>query len=385
MHRFLTHNREELIARCKARVAARPSRAASTEQLANGVPMFLEQLTRTLRAEERGDVGEGLRISGSASGDSAALSEIGVTAAAHGKALLELGFSVDQVVHDYGDLCQSISDLAVERDAPFSVKQFRTLNRCLDNAIADAVSEFSLRHDASVTLRQSAGENERLGALVHELRNSLQTATLAFTALESGQLAIGGSTGGVLKRSLAAMAALLDRSLVEVRDAAATQAQSEVFSLAALVADARAAASLEAEKRGCSFFVSPIDSRLGTCGNRDRLLAALVNLLQNAFKFTHLHSEVALHAYVAGDRVLIDVSDHCGGLAPGSIDQMFRPFAQGNDDKSGLGLGLSISRQSVEASGGTLTVRDVPGTGCVFTMNLPCRAQDELQKPLRHS
>ncbi len=40
---------------------------------------------------------------------------------------MELGFSVDQVVHDYGDLCQAITDLAVERDAPFSVDQFRTL------------------------------------------------------------------------------------------------------------------------------------------------------------------------------------------------------------------------------------------------------------------
>lgn len=182
-----------------------------------------------------------------------------------------------------------------------------------------------------------------------------------------------------MKRSLAALSTLLDRSLGDVREVAATQSHSEVFSLAGLVADARAAASLEAQQKRCSFFVSPIESRAGTCGNRELLLAALVNLLQNAFKFTRLHSEVALRAYVANDRVLIDVSDNCGGLAPGSLDQMFRPFAQGNDDKSGLGLGLSISRQSVEASGGSLTVRDIPGTGCVFTMNLPCRPLDELQ------
>jgi signal transduction histidine kinase len=374
MYQFLTNNSQELIERCKARVAARPSRAATTEQLANGVPIFLDQLTRTLEAEKDGDVGEGVRISGPAGGDATMLSEIGASAAAHGKELLELGFSVDQVVHDYGDLCQSITDLAVERDAPFSVDHFRTLNRCLDNAIADAVTGFSLRRDSLNTLRQSAGETERLGSLVHELRNSLQTAALAFAALESGQLAISGSTGGVLKRSLVALSTLLDRSLDEVRDTAATNAQTEVFSLAAFVADARSAASLHAHTKGCSFLVSPIDSRLGTCGNRTLLLAALVNLLQNAFKFTHLHSEVAMNACVAMNRVLIDVSDNCGGLAPGSLEQMFRPFTQGNDDKSSLGLGLSISRRSVEASGGTLSVRDIPGKGCVFTMNLPCRA-----------
>ena len=59
------------------------------------------------------------------------LSEIGVPAARHGKELLALGFTVDEVVHDYGDLRQAITGLALERDAPFLVDEFRTLNRCL--------------------------------------------------------------------------------------------------------------------------------------------------------------------------------------------------------------------------------------------------------------
>ena len=51
MHAFLTHNRDELIERCKAKVAKRPRRSATAAQLSNGVPMFLDQLTRTLAAE----------------------------------------------------------------------------------------------------------------------------------------------------------------------------------------------------------------------------------------------------------------------------------------------------------------------------------------------
>jgi signal transduction histidine kinase len=47
------------------------------------------------------------------------------------------------------------------------------------------------------------------------------------------------------------------------------------------------------------------------------------------------------------------------------------PFTQRSDDRSGVGLGLSISRRAVHAIGGTLAVRDVPGTGCIFTINLP--------------
>jgi len=54
------------------------------------------------------------------------LSEVGELAALHGRDLLNLGYTVDQVVHDYGDLCQAITDLAFERDAPFEIDEFRT-------------------------------------------------------------------------------------------------------------------------------------------------------------------------------------------------------------------------------------------------------------------
>lgn len=98
-----------------------------------------------------------------------------------------------------------------------------------------------------------------------------------------------------------------------------------------------------------------------------------MNLLHNAFKFTHVGSKVTLRAHEIGDRVLIDVMDHCGGLPPGAAGKIFSPFAQLAKSTTGLGLGLglSIARLSVEADGGMLSVRDVPGTGCVFTINLP--------------
>jgi signal transduction histidine kinase len=366
VHTFLANNRAELIARCRAKVARRPQHAAREQQLAGGIPLFLSQLTRTLRAEEEGELGESMRISGASGGDSTALSEMGVSAVAHGKELLDLGYTVDQVVHDYGDLCQAITDLAFERDAPFTVDEFRTLNRCLDNAIADAVTEFSIQRD-------EADVNERLGVLAHELRNHVQTATMAFAALESGKIAIGGSTGGVLKRSLASLSTLLTVALAEVRVAAGLQSDA-VFSLAAFVAEAAQVASLDAAQRGCVFWPPVVDPMLRIAGNRELLLAALVNLLQNGFKFTHPHSEVTLNAYGVGNRVLIEVHDHCGGLSPGAADEMFKPFTRRSDDKSGLGLGLSIARQSVAASGGRLSVHDLPGTGCVFTISLPRHA-----------
>jgi len=369
MHNFLMRNRDELIARCKAKVAQRPKRAATSAQLANGVPLFLDQLTRTLAAEDSDEHEESMRISGPSGGDSLALSEMGLSATAHGKELLKLGYSVDQVVHDYGDLCQAITDLAFERDAPFAVREFRTLNRCLDNAIADAVTEFSFQRDTQMALQQNLDASARLGFLVHELRNALSTATLAVRALELGNMTLGGATGAVLKRSLSSLGNLITRSLGEVRGSLPVQRQ--VFSVAAFVADAESAAQLDAATAGCPMVVPPVDPLLAVDADRDLLASAVANLLQNAFKFTRSHTEVTLHAYGLDDQVFIEVKDHCGGLLPGTADSIFVPFAQRARDRSGLGLGLSIARQSVEADFGTLTVKDVPGNGCIFTICLP--------------
>ena len=371
MHNFIQNNREELIARCKAKVAQRPQRAATEEQLKNGVPLFLEQLRRTLVAEENEDAGKSHRISGSSGGLQTEVSEMGVSATAHGKQLLELGFTVNQVVRDYGDLCQAITELAVERDAPFDVDEFRTLNRCLDNAIADAVTEFSAQRDVNVARQQAAEANERLGFLVHELRNAVGTATLAASALELGSLPMSGATGSVLKRSLAVLKMLTDRSLAEVRLQNAAPIEREHISVASLLSEAAGDAELETGKQNCTLLTPPVDPLLHVQGNRHLLRTALDNLLQNAFKFSHPNTEITLTAQASGDFVEIKVADHCGGLPPGRAERMFSPFSQRSGDRTGLGLGLSIARQGVEADGGVLSVRDVPGTGCVFTMSLP--------------
>jgi signal transduction histidine kinase len=374
MHNFLTNNRDELILRCRDKVAMRPQRQATADQLRNGVPMFLDQLIRTLRTEQTQTPQNSRKISGPEGGIGPTLSEVGVTATTHGRELLTLGFSVDEVVHDYGDLCQSITDLAFERDAPFAVDEFRTLNRCLDNAIADAVTEFTYQRDFAVADKQASETNQRLGFLAHELRNALGNATMAYTAMKTGNMVVGGATGAVLERSLVTLRRLIDRSLAEVRITAGDSALYEMFSLANFITEVKNTAMLEAHARGCVLTVTLVDPLLAIDADRDLIAAALGNLLQNAFKYTHQHTEVTLSAYASADRIQIDVSDHCGGLAAGDAEAMFSPFEQRGKDKSGLGLGLSIAKKSVEANGGTLTVRDDPGTGCVFTISLPRHA-----------
>jgi len=205
---------------------------------------------------------------------------------------------------------------------------------------------------------------------VHELRNYLQTATMAFTALESGKLAVSGSTSGLIKRCLASMSALLTQSIASVR-LSAIHLANEKFAVADLLEDAKLTASHYAGTKGCTLSVPVVDPQLFVQGNRALLTAALVNLLQNAFKFTQPFTEITLNAYSREDRILIDVKDHCGGLPFGAAESLFRPFKQVGADRSGLGLGLSIARRSVQADGGSLSVKDMPGIGCVFTVALP--------------
>src|ERR1700694_3843278 len=121
LYEFITLNREEIIRRCRAKVAARPIPAPTEAEIDHGVPLFLDQLVGVLR----------LGLSSSP--------EMVSSAVLHGSDLLRQGFTVSQVVHDYGDVCQSITELAVETSAPISVDDFRMLNACLDNAIAGAV------------------------------------------------------------------------------------------------------------------------------------------------------------------------------------------------------------------------------------------------------
>jgi len=130
-------------------------------------------------------------------------------------------------------------------------------------------------------------------------------------------------------------------------------------------------ATLDANARKITFKVAPIDRDLTVDADRQMLGSAVSNLLQNAFKFSRRNGTVSLTARAADDRVLIEVEDECGGLPPGNAEELLRPFEQRSSDRTGLGLGLSISHRAVQANDGTLNVRNLGGTGCIFTIDLP--------------
>ncbi len=348
LHEFLSTHRAAILERTRAKVAARPIPRPTVEELEDGIPLFLDQLIEILR---------------SSSDESGGIAE---SAGRHGRILLKRGFTVAQVVHDYGGVCQAVTELADETDAMITPDEFRVFNRCLDDAIAQAVTEYTHQREASL----NAEGREHMGELAHELRNAVGAATVSFEVLRMGKVGLEGSTAGVLGRSLRRLSWLVDCSLAQVRLESGARSPERV-SMRGLLEEIAVGASMEANSRSLTFRVEAGKPGVDVQVDRAMLTASIANLLQNAFKFTRPGSQVSLGTSSTAQRVLVDVKDECGGLPPGKAAELFRPFEQRGADRTGLGLGLSIARKSVEANGGVVSVQDVPGSGCVFTIDLP--------------
>jgi signal transduction histidine kinase len=354
---FISEHRQELIERARAKVALRAAPRATIDELSQGVPLFLTQLGHILEHVDPRGATDG--------------SAMGRSASQHGGDLLDHGFTIDQVVHDYGDVCQAITELALDLNEPIGTEDFHTLNRCLDNAIASAVTEYSRQRDVD----SSGEEMKRRGFFAHELRNHLHTAVLAFQAVRSGKVGTTGSTIEVLDRSLRRLRELIDRSVSEVRLAAGEHYQQRIR-VSEFIEEMEIDAAIDANDRGLQFSVERVDDALEVDVDPHLFAAAISNLLQNAFKFSRPSGHVQLRTRVRENRLAIEVEDECGGLQPGAADTMFRAFEQRGSDRSGLGLGLTISRQAIEADGGTIFLRDIPGKGCVFTVELPLASEE---------
>jgi len=352
LHEFIAIHRAEIINRCRGKVASRSMVPSTETESDDAVAVFLDQLSDALR--------RGLLTS----------PEISKSALLHGHHLLHRGFSVSQVVHDYGDVCQAITELAGEMGAPISTDDFRTLNRCVDDAIAGAVTEYGREWNQSSIDGKSARGSERLGFLAHELRNLMNTAIMAFEVLKTGNVGVTGSTGTVLHRSLMASHALITRSLAEVRLTQGVQ-NREQFLIAEFIEEIAAAWALDANARGVRLTVRAAEDGVAIEADRPIVAAVVGNLLQNALKFTRPRTNVTLRVVASAERVLISVEDECGGLATGDVDELFRPFEQRGADRSGIGIGLSFSRWGAEANGGRLYARSLADQGCVFTLDLP--------------
>jgi len=352
---FIRTNRSELIRRAREKVRTRSAPRPTPDEIESGVPLFLNEFTELLAS------------TGQDRADKSKESELATSATRHGNDMLRRGYTIAQVVHDYGDICQAVTELASEQGkAHFDTKDFHTLNLCLDDAIAGAVTEYSRQREENLGDEQT----ERLGFLAHELRNGLATVGMAFQVLQSGRVGVGGSTSAVVERGLTNLRTLVDRTLAEVRIASGQHRRERVM-LAEFIEEIAVAAALDAKARNLALTVTPVEYGVFIEADRQLLASAVSNLLHNAFKFTHSGGQVALRAQRESGRVLIEIEDECGGMPAGQTEELFKTFGRRHADKTGLGLGLAISRRSATLNGGELQARNMPGKGCIFSIGLP--------------
>jgi hypothetical protein len=193
LHELITAQHQQIVLRAREKTAARSLEQSTDLELDQGVSLLLDQI---------GDI---LRVS------AAGTRMINERAAKQGRDLLRMGFSVSQVVHSYGDVCQAVTELAIEIDTPVATADFRVFSHCLDEAIASALTEYEQQRDAEI----SRSRAENLGMLVRDLDRPLASALAALRSLKYSSLAPHAGAGALLDRSLLLLQSLIDRAPAE--------------------------------------------------------------------------------------------------------------------------------------------------------------------------
>lgn len=332
LHEFLVANRAKILALAKEKTAA----LAAGEEEAASLPQFYEHLARELETEVKQSPVRSRHDRVRNSTEQAR------------RRLSPLGYTVSQVVRGYGVLGQAVIELARASKSRVAEHELNRFNRSLDAVIAEAVTE-------------------RIGYLVHELRNALAAATVAHSMVKKG--VAGTATNAVLERNLNRMRDVLDHSFNAMRMQHGRVLDRQPLLVSELVEEVRATAGEEARMKGLTLKTTGNSEKINA--DRHYMISALSNLVQNAIKYSKKGGVIWIRSRVAGKNVVIEVEDHCGGLPEGKTEELFMPFVQKNSDRSGLGLGLTIARDAAALNGGELTARNLPGKGCVFSITLP--------------
>jgi signal transduction histidine kinase len=378
---FLRTNEKEILDSIEEMSSALAGVRPASEPPKRGLPIFYRQLIHVLQFAPAEPVEPDLDresiVRAAYASDEPAIAiaagrpydvEVARRAGEYGKELQLLGYTLSHVVHAYGAICQSITQVAIAKNATISNEEFRELNRCLDTAIAGAVTAFH----AELSEGQTTHETQHLGSLVHELRNGLAIVTTALRVIKNGTVGFGGSTGQVLDRALNRIQELIDRSLMEVRLLVDPKVQKEPVSFFQLIDQVVVAAEVETRPQRPRLEIE-IDPALQIDADHYLLFSAVSNLVQNAIKYTRPGGTIRIRGRAVGSQTIVEVEDECGGLASRKPADLFKPFEQHHKNRDGLGLGLTIAQRAIALHDGRIDVENLPGRGCIFRISLPTK------------
>ena len=354
IHHFLREHRDALFAQWKIKIRdrLRADVALTDEQLVDCLPLFLDDLIFGLE-QHGGRLVEEHRSAASR---------------VHGSQRYALSLPIDDVIREYSVFFSVIVEYAEEQGIFLTSWDLGVLSEVLFTA----ASEASLEHGECEARDRQKAERQRIGYIAHEFRNPLATARMAWDLLRSNLDLGGGTFCRAIDVSLERLFTLVDQTLSLTRLSEGDRAPNiarEAVGLDALLADVEADARFDAEKKTISISIDS-ETSLRVPGDHARLLSALTDLVRHAVKFTPAGGAVVIRSRLEEQRVLIEVRDECGGLAPDAAERLFQRFMQAGQNHSD-GVRLAIAKQDVEAHKGTLMVRNVPDTGCVFVVDLP--------------
>jgi signal transduction histidine kinase len=379
LHEFLKKNEAGILLACEAKSSELGGTSPLSDELKSGLPIFFKQLLTVLEHNPTepadSEVDRPAMARAASASDEPAIAraagrpfeaEVARAAGAYGDELQKRGFTLSHVVHAYGSMCQSITEMAIDQREPITPVEFRNLNRCLDVAIAGAVTSFQARH----VRVDSSREIQHLGFLAHELRNALTTVNVSLRLIKNGVVGFGGSTGQVLDRGLKHIQELIDRSLTEVRLRVDPKVHTEPAFLLQLIDQIAVTAEVEAQARNQKLEIR-IDPTLVIEADPYLISSALSNVIQNAIKYTHTGGLIQVRGRLVDSHAVIEVEDQCGGLRSTTPGDLFKAFEQQHENRDGIGLGLAIAHRAITLNHGTIDVEDLPGRGCVFRIKLP--------------
>jgi signal transduction histidine kinase len=352
--------RPEIVARWLERVrsdVARGDQRTQPAQLRDAMDDYLVRLAGALRDDASAD------ISGNA-----AWKEV---AREHALTRVRIGFDIDQLVHEFILLRNTIAEVVTEHGVRPGPGMASRLADLIEAAVAAAVSRYVQARD----YQQRRVEAEHVGFITHELRNPLAAATLAAARLTrdippDSEQAV---TGDRLHRSLTRLAELIDKVLLTERLGAGQVAvQPAEVTLGTIMDDALRAARGEAARKGI-VFEARYDATLTVRLDVALTVSAVQNLVDNAVKFTD-EGIVDLEVDKTADGLEVHVRDTCPGISHEELSMIFEPFTRGTSNKPGSGLGLAIARQAIEAQGGSIDGESELEEGCHFWITLPVTA-----------
>jgi two-component system phosphate regulon sensor histidine kinase PhoR len=211
----------------------------------------------------------------------------------------------------------------------------------------------------------------------HELRTPLASVRVMIESLSSGALSEPETAQrflGIANRELTRIEALVDDLLALARSEAQPGGKAGPIPVKPVLEEVAEALAPMASAKSHELILHT-EEPLSVTGDLESLRQALLNLLDNAIKYTPTSGRIRLSALCEGEKVVLAVEDTGEGIPPEKVERIFERFYRVDKARSrrvgGTGLGLSIVRHLVEAMGGTVSVRSVPGEGSRFELRLP--------------